>query len=410
MKFLQFSVERYKGYAGTAKVEVAPLTIFVGPNNAGKTALARVIPLLAGGLTSEEFGDGEPLPLESGGVYHGDAFTDLVTRRSAHGKLGLEAVLENETARLSLSTTIQNVVASTRPSERQISCWRLRYGNREVAVSRQGFSKEASYDVSISGNAETARPMSWRGILPRQPERLGNWVAEPVADLRSWASGIRYLHCQRRILRSPFATPDRLPGSLGPHGSAAPLMLAADPELTERVQTWCRNVNGTSLDVRTHGPYSDIVIEVPALNASVGPRQSGQGISNVIPVVVMALTARKTGPGVDIIEHPEAELHPSAHAEVAELLLENLVGSDRPMIVETHSELLLLRARRWIAEERLPPESVAIYWIHTKRGSGSLLQKIRIDEHGMISHWPYGAFSESYEEILAIQRAARGGG
>ena len=44
----RFSLERYKGYAQRTEVELAPLTILVGPNNSGKTALAQAIQLLAG--------------------------------------------------------------------------------------------------------------------------------------------------------------------------------------------------------------------------------------------------------------------------------------------------------------------------------------------------------------------------
>ena len=50
MELRKFSLERYKGYARRVEVELAPLTILVGPNNAGKTALAQAIQLLAGGL------------------------------------------------------------------------------------------------------------------------------------------------------------------------------------------------------------------------------------------------------------------------------------------------------------------------------------------------------------------------
>ena len=41
VKLLKFSIERYKGYAELAEVELAPLTILVGSNNSGKTALAQ---------------------------------------------------------------------------------------------------------------------------------------------------------------------------------------------------------------------------------------------------------------------------------------------------------------------------------------------------------------------------------
>ena len=115
----------------------------------------------------------------------------------------------------------------------------------------------------------------------------------------------------------------------------------------------------------------------------------------------------RLGRGVDVVEHPEAELHPAAHADIAELVLDNLVGRRRPMVVETHSEMVLLRARRWIAEGRLPAEDVLIYWIHAEPGRGSILRKIKINKSGDLDNWPDGVFVEDYEEIMAIRRAAR---
>ena len=135
--------------------------------------------------------------------------------------------------------------------------------------------------------------------------------------------------------------------------------------------------------------------------------QAGRGLSHVLPVVVTALSARRAGRGIDVIEHPEAELHPAAHADIAELLLENLAGPARPLIVETHSEMILLRARRWVAEGRLPAGHVLVYWAHTEPGRGSMLEKIGIRENGEMETWPDGVFIEDYEEILAIRRAAR---
>ena len=37
-----------------------------------------------------------------------------------------------------------------------------------------------------------------------------------------------------------------------------------------------------------------------------------------------------------------------------------------------------------------------------------MLERIRIRENGEMETWPEGAFTENYDEILAIQRAARG--
>ena len=85
MELRRIGLERYKGYAQPAEMELAPLTILVGPNNSGKTALAQAIPLLAGGLAPSEGDPREPLPLRSCGIRHAETFEDLVTGRVVHG-------------------------------------------------------------------------------------------------------------------------------------------------------------------------------------------------------------------------------------------------------------------------------------------------------------------------------------
>ena len=408
MKLQRFSIERYKGFAESADVEVAPLTILVGPNNAGKSVLARAIQLLAGGLNPSDKDTAEPLPLKSGGVRHGDTFRDLVTGRSVHHPLTLSVNLANGSDELSLSATVGNVSGPDRPSEeRQISHWSLCRGRDKVDVDRQGFDKQSSYTVSIPETERKTQQIGWQGLIPRYPDKLAHWMDTPLSAIRDWAGGVRYLQCPRSLGTFPFSVVDQPPSCIGSQGQHTPLILAADDDLRERVRNWYRRVFGVSLDIRIQGDYADLMVGMPARGTKAKLAQSGRGIANVLPVVVMAETARTAGPGVDVVEHPEAKLHPAAHANIAELLLHNLAGPERPLIIETHSEMLLLRARRWVAEKRLATEDVLVYWVHTQQDRGSILQKIRIDEHGGLSDWPSGVFTESYEEILAIRRAVR---
>lgn len=410
MKLLRFSVERYKGYAELAKVELAPLTILVGSNNSGKTALAQAIQLLAGGLAPSDKDNPEPLPLESGGIHHGHTFEDLLTGRSAHGWLNLSADLADESGDLSLSATVQNVVAPSRGTSRQIRKWDLRDHNDSIVVTREGLDEYSPYLISMPGRQDYSQPIRWRGLVPRQSDKLSTWVAARVEALETWAGGVRHLQCPRSLRPSPFTLADPSPRSLGASGRDTPLVLAADDELRESVRRWYRIAFGVDIDVVAQGRYFELVAGTSTSYANVQLVQSGRGLSHVLPVVVTALTAQKAGPGVDVIEHPEAELHPAAHALIMELVLDNLVGPSRPMVIETHSDMLLLRARRWIAEGRLPAENVLVYWVHTELGRGSILRRITIDEKGEIDGWPEGVFIEDYEEILAIRRAARSEG
>ncbi len=404
----RFGLERYKGYARRVDVEIAPLTILVGPNNAGKTALAQAVQLLAGGLAPAEGGAREPLPLESGGVRHGETFEDLVTGRAVHGRLELSITLADGGAESSLSATVTNVVAPGRGSERQISDWRLTSGDRAIAAERQDFEKDADYRISPPGAKPDPRAVTWRGLFPARPGELADWAPPRLDAFAAWAAGVRHLRCPRRLLPSPFPAPEHAPAGIGPDGRDTPLALAADDTLRAAVREWYRRTFGVRIDVAAQGKYFELVTETPLRGDDVRLDQSGRGLSHVLPVAAAALSARRAGPGADVIEHPEAELHPAAHAEVAELLLDNLAGPTRPLIVETHSEMVLLRARRWVAEGRLPAGHVVVYWIHAEPGHGTLLEKIGIRENGEMETWPDGAFTEDYEEVLAIRRAARG--
>ena len=314
----RIALERYKGYARRVELELAPLTILVGPNNSGKTALAQAIQLLAGGLVASDREAREPLPLVSGGIRHGETFEDLVTGRALHGRLHSSVTLVGERGELSLFATVTNVVAPGRPSERQVSDWRMKSDHGEIHVERQGFGGSSNYRVSVSGTRPRVHTLAWRGLIPRipgPPDEPAKWADPQVDALKTWAAGVRHLRCPRRLVSSPFLATERSPAGIEPDGRDAPLALAADDALRDSVR--------------------------------------------------------------------------------------------RPLVVETHSEMVLLRARRWVAEGRLPSRHVLVYWIHAEPGHGSVAEKISIRENGEMDTWPDGVFIEDYEEILAIRRAAR---
>ncbi len=409
MELRKFSLTSYKSYAEQAEVEVAPLTILVGPNNAGKTALAQALQLLAGGFTAPDDAAGEPLPLQSGGVTHGESFEDLVTGRAVHGLLQMSITLADEAGDSSLDVAVRNVVEAAR-SERLLFKWRLNHNGCEVVAERQGFDTGAMYRVTAKGEEPQHESLDWRGLLPRDPEALAPWVRPHVNNFRQWATGVRHLQCPRLLGTSPFLEPEVAPRAIGPDGGDAPLVMAADAALREAVRDWYGTTFGVRIDIAAQGRYRELITGTPVRDGDVKLSQSGRGLSHVLPVAVTALSARRAGPGADVIEHPEAELHPAAHAHVAELLLNNLAGPRRPLVVETHSEMLLLRTRRWIAEGRIPAGHVLVYWIHAEHARGSLVEKIAIREDGEMEKWPHGVFIEDYEEILAIRRAARAKG
>src|SRR5690606_24546894 len=221
---------------------------------------------------------------------------------------------------------------------------------------------------------------------------LPDWVSDVFSELRTWARSVRYLVSPRRLIPSPFRVVARGPLALSPDGAEAPLVLAADEEIGKDVNAFFQRAFGVEVDIRRGGASGSL--EVRQHGTSVSMTQAGQGLAQVLPVATMLASAPKLGDGLDVVEHPEAELHPGAHGDVADLLLSRDGRPRRPILVETHSEMILLRVRRWVAEQRMSASDVGIYWVESDRDRGSSLRRIEITDDGQVREWPEGVFYE----------------
>lgn len=128
----------------------------------------------------------------------------------------------------------------------------------------------------------------------------------------------------------------------------------------------------------------------------------GFGVSQVLPVVTL-LQYVPEGSTV-ILEQPEIHLHPLAQAGLADVIIQAATHRNVQVILESHSEHLLLRLQRRIAEGRISDGTVKLYFCDAPRGI-STLTPLDVDLYGNISNWPDrfmgDAFTETAEAELA---------
>ena len=88
-----------------------------------------------------------------------------------------------------------------------------------------------------------------------------------------------------------------------------------------------------------------------------------------------------------------------------------MVARGGNVIVETHSESLVLRIRRHIAERHLASDQVALVYVEDA-DEGSTLRRIPLRPDGEVEWWPEGVFSEANETSRArpVSLRARAGG
>lgn len=103
----------------------------------------------------------------------------------------------------------------------------------------------------------------------------------------------------------------------------------------------------------------------------------GLGVSQILPIIVQGLLVPDGG--TLIVDSPEVHMHPSVQADLIDFFIE-LAKNGRKVVFETHSDHMITRLRRRIAEG-LNPNIVNLCFV-TGTESGSTYASLGIDNTG----------------------------
>lgn len=161
------------------------------------------------------------------------------------------------------------------------------------------------------------------------------------------------------------------------------------------------------------GSRTEIVLRDGMKGIDVAPSDVGVGISQMIPVIVACLRDKD---GILAIEQPELHVHPAIQVGVGDLFIHSVMpgeqsfGPGKTLLVETHSEHIMLRLLRRVRETTgggLPPGAIAVKpndlsVIYVENTPVEIrFRQLRVDNDGdFTDRWPNGFFAERAEELF----------
>jgi len=260
---------------------------------------------------------------------------------------------------------------------------------------------------------------------PRTKERINRFVM--VAQLAS-----EYL---RRMLAAsepmgPFRTPPERRYAFtgftttraGISGANTPSLLITEKLLRSKgrplqhaVRRWLEHLqladNVAVEDIARGANLYHMTIRGPRRKAAENMADVGYGISQILPVIVQGLLVPRGG--IYMVQQPELHLHPDAQAAIADYFI-YLVESGVRVIVETHSEYLVLRVRRRIAEaesrrrrtksgaqDRISREKASVLWVENGAG-GATVTELTIGAGFQFENLPEGFMSQALDDRLSL--------
>lgn len=133
----------------------------------------------------------------------------------------------------------------------------------------------------------------------------------------------------------------------------------------------------------------------------------GSGLGYVLPVLCSAADPR----GLVLIQQPELHLHPALQAAMGDVLIDASRQSHSTLIVETHSEHLLLRVLKRVRQSsagtqipdqlRIASDEVTVLYFNPLPDGTSEVKHLRVSHDGdFMDRWPRGFFEERDRELF----------
>ncbi|WP_428964190.1 DUF3696 domain-containing protein [Micromonospora fluostatini] len=436
MPLSKIVLENYRCFRERQEIELAPVTVVLGKNNSGKSVLTRAPLVIATGFDTTSTA---PLDLDRLGPEMVDDFRELFHDHLTGRPIKLGLTVEGGARRFALEAAIQYVdslnsavVSSLDLISPELNALFLstrltgteQYDTPDIdgisptPQARISAGESLEYGIEVISRKmkrqRLTRRVGFRGLLPDlttvpELEKFGAPELSP--------GPVRYLSPYRERVARHHRLPMGTPRELGVQGEGTAGILADDARraggaLVDRVNELLADiVPGWRIEEIPAGPLWSTVLTRGGSDVRVNLADAGTGLAQMLPILVQCaldeLRGKPLRAPLQIIEEPEMHLHPAAHAELADLYLNTSRTTRTRFLIETHSETLLLRLRRRIAEtdNDITADMVKVYVVEQQDGA-STVRNVDIDELGNLDDsWPDGYFSQDYLEVKALAAA-----
>jgi hypothetical protein len=404
------TVERYRCFVAPATLELRPLTLLFGKNSVGKSALLRTLPLVAASCAKSAANRSGPLALEHPAAM-GARYAEIRTNLVARNDLGIKLLWDGRGVR-EVEIGLRDMT-DLGPSRQVVS----RLTAREHA-SRDVLHAELDDTGALCIAREGVKPaaLELAGVCPQPSPSLPSDMRDVVAQceelMRSFSSSVDWLGPVRT--QPPRSRVPRIENArLGPLGEGVTEVLA-QPDATHllaRVSDATAAIFGSAIEIAEEVGEVSLAMRAGAHRTHL--LDVGGGVTQVLPALVRLAEVElgRSAGRILALEQPEAHLHPAAEVELAKIIVGTIAAqstaTDRPLVViETHSENLLLSLQLAVLEGRLAPDDVLLYWFEQLDDGSVVVRAIHIDADGRPDPpLPPGVFSEDLEIARKILRS-----
>jgi hypothetical protein len=402
------TVENYRSFKEPFRLELRPLTLVYGWNNAGKSAVVRLVKLLGDSLRDNARAPLDPI---GGPIYRDLVWKPAITKPGPL-RFGLEW-REGDPTRADWRFDYDRDASRMYVRELEI----IDAAGAALLLRANRVGGEDVYRRDARPGAPDALDelhLRFAGLVPKSEEPSIKALTERLLRLRGschWLSGDRGQPPKFVAEGKPAPT------AIDADGGGATEMLLADDALFNAVRAWyARPEIRRRLERKVQEATARLLLNPADAGFEVDLVDTGAGMGQVLPVLTTVAqaqgAARAGNEALVAIEEPESQLHPNAQRALGEWLCQVAGHDPAPrLVLETHSRVLILTIQVAIASGQLDPSRVAVYWLDQREDGSTASRCVKFDKFGRPGEeWPKDVFADELElaDKLSEQQFANG--
>jgi predicted ATPase len=434
--------KNFKGFKDTGWVKIKPITLLLGTNNSGKTSF--ISPLLLMNQTISSIDSSTPIIIK-GKMYDGGNIKELVHGYNLDNEIYFGVKYHTHEPKKKLKK-----VGSYPPGAFEVQFGINNHTDRDLIVKRESVydiynreffsltrnSKSGKYEITggefqkLTSEEKTAVSISSPLNFLFSPNSILSALRKEQKKVDENAKNKRFSEDFSKLLQSisyNFSAASDIIGKISYLGpirenprryyevgnenyhivglkgeNTANLLKKNFSKIKKDLDDWIQRFGfGDDVELKELSKsIISIIFNDRKTNTYTNIANAGFGASQILPLLVQALLSPKES--LTIAEQPEIHLNPKLQTVLGDLFA-FMVKKDQRIIVESHSEHLLLHLRYLVANGTLSSDDIAVYFIEKESGVSSL-REIKMENDGHIDsiEWPKGFFEDSLKASLAL--------
>ncbi|WP_330148205.1 AAA family ATPase [Shewanella oncorhynchi] len=459
---MKLKITNFKAISTTQEFNLDNINIIAGQNSGGKSSLIHALLFLKQNLEDKQeellkfnkpllslgqFNDVVSKKVNNGCLSFSFVITKLDLDKSRYSKYFRDLDFKNAEYRVSFESVRQSIgnntyiksieiLITTTSDETQIVSFTRKRGNSYHFQVSDNFD-----DFSVRGEEADLK----RGFMVEM--NVGNFLVNrtffyfktfyikiPIVDficdvIQTNFQRINYIGPLREAPKNYYYSEDNGSSIVGTRGEFTPQFLAKNQNkknsyyqidnegnFSEKIESnifkstkyWVcdffKLASDMTLDKDSNGVLYQVNFNQRNSSSKVSINNVGFGMSQILPIVVQGM-ALPTG-SILILEQPEIHLHPSVQAKLFDFF-HALQKKGVSTFVETHSDHLITRLRRRVAESEGNLENLLtlIFVEYSESELKTVYNKLQLNDLGNFTYWPEGFFDQYDNDIRAILKA-----